>query len=146
MLAAIEYGIENIRRFHAEQMPERMWLDEVRPGAFAGDRFTAIPSVACYVPRGKGSFPSVLMMTTVPAAVAGVPRIVVLTPPGPDGTVDAASLVAARLAGVERGLQVRRRPGGRGGRPRHRKACRAAIRSSAPAAPTSWPPSAFWQT
>ncbi|MEM7224580.1 MAG: histidinol dehydrogenase [Pseudomonadota bacterium] len=98
--SAIEYGIENIRRFHEEQMPEPMWLNEVRPGAFAGDRFTAIPSVACYVPRGKGSFPSVLMMTTVPAVVAGVPRVVVLTPPGPDGTVDAASLVAARIAGV----------------------------------------------
>jgi len=77
-----------------------MWMKEVRPGAFAGERFTPIPSVACYVPRGKGSFPSVVMMTTVPAVVAGVPRIAVLTPPGPDGKVDAATLVAARLAGV----------------------------------------------
>ena len=53
--AAIEYGVENIRRFHGDQMPEPMSFNEVRPGAFAGDRFTAIPSVACYVPRGKGS-------------------------------------------------------------------------------------------
>ena len=73
---------------------------EVRPGAFAGERWTPIPSVACYVPRGKGAFPSVMMMTTVPAVVAGVPEIVVLTPPTPEGGIDAASLFAARTAGV----------------------------------------------
>ena len=70
---AIDYAIGNIRRFHEAQKPEEMWLKEVRPGAFAGDRIRAIDSVACYVPRGKGSFPSVLMMTTIPAKVAGVP-------------------------------------------------------------------------
>ena len=98
--AAITYAITNIKCFHEAQMPGAMRLDEIRPGAFAGERFTPIPSVACYAPRGKGSFPSVVMMTTVPAAVAGVPRVVVVTPPGPDGKVDAATLVAARLAGV----------------------------------------------
>jgi histidinol dehydrogenase len=98
--AAIEFAAANIRRFHEDQKPEEMWLHEVRPGAFAGDRFRPIPSVACYVPRGKGSFPSVVMMTTIPAVVASVPRVVVITPPGPDGKVDAATLVAARLAGV----------------------------------------------
>lgn len=98
---AIEYAIGNIRRFHEAQKPEEMWLKEVRPGAFAGDRFRPIDSVACYVPRGKGSFPSVVMMTTIPAVVAGVPRIVVVTPPGPDGRVDTGTLVAARLVGIE---------------------------------------------
>jgi histidinol dehydrogenase len=98
---AIDYAIGNIRRFHEAQKPEEMWLKEVRPGAFAGDRIRAIDSVACYVPRGKGSFPSVLMMTTIPAKVAGVPRIVVITPPGPDGRVDTGTLVAARLVGIE---------------------------------------------
>src|SRR5207302_11231135 len=72
----------------------------IRPGAFAGDRFTAIPSVACYVPRGKGAFPSVAMMTTIPAMVAGVPRVVILTPPGPDGRIDAATLLVAGRLGV----------------------------------------------
>ena len=98
---AIEYAIGNIRRFHEAQKPEEMWLKEVRPGAFAGDRIRPIDSVACYVPRGKGSFPSVVMMTTIPAMVAGVPRIVVITPPGPDGRVDTGTLVAARLVGIE---------------------------------------------
>ena len=97
---AIRYAVDNIRRFHERQKPEPMWLMEIRPGAFAGERWTPIPSVACYVPRGKGAFPSVMMMTTVPAVVAGVSEIVVLTPPTPEGGIDAASLFAARTAGV----------------------------------------------
>ncbi|MBS7544471.1 histidinol dehydrogenase [Ancylobacter oerskovii] len=101
VISSIRFGISNIRSFHEEQAPEPMWLKEVRPGAFAGDRFTPIQSVALYVPRGKGAFPSVTMMTAVPASVAKVPDIAILTPPTADGGVDAATLVAARLAGVE---------------------------------------------
>jgi histidinol dehydrogenase len=100
VIDAIQFGIDNIRSFHEEQKPETMWMKEIRPGAFAGDRFTPIQSVALYVPRGKGSFPSVTMMTAVPAVVAGVPNLAIVTPPAPDGSVDAATLVAARLAGV----------------------------------------------
>jgi histidinol dehydrogenase len=100
VIAAIEYAVDGIRRFHEAQKPEEMWMKEIRPGAYAGDRVMPIPSVACYVPRGKGSFPSVVMMTTIPAVVAGVPRVAIVTPPGPDGNIDAATLVAARLAGV----------------------------------------------
>ena len=102
VVEAIEFAIGNIRAFHEEQRPEPMWLKEIRPGAFAGDRFHPIPSVALYVPRGKGAFPSVTMMTSVPAVVAGVPEVAILTPPTPEGTADAATLVAARLAGVNR--------------------------------------------
>ncbi len=101
LIESIKFAIENIRAFHEEQRPEAMWLKEIRPGAFAGDRWTSISSVALYVPRGKGSFPSVTMMTSVPAVVAGVKQIAIVTPPTPDGSVDAATLVAARLAGVE---------------------------------------------
>ena len=99
--AAIRFAVENIRKFHEAQRPEAMWWVETRPGVFGGERTTAMPSVACYVPRGKGAFPSVMMMTTIPAVIAGVPEIAVLTPPTPEGGVDAASLVAAKLAGVE---------------------------------------------
>jgi len=100
VIEAIEFAIGNIRSFHEEQRPEPLWLKEVRPGAFGGDRWHPIPSVALYVPRGKGAFPSVTMMTSVPAVVAGVPEIAIVTPPTPQGTADAATLVAARLAGV----------------------------------------------
>lgn len=102
VIVAIRYAVENIRRFHDKQRPEPMWLEEIRPGAFAGDRWAPIPSVALYVPRGKGAFPSVTMMTSVPAVVAGVPSVCILTPPTPEGGVDAATLVAAREAGVRR--------------------------------------------
>lgn len=90
----------NIERFHAEQMPEPMWFMEVMPGVMAGEKVTPITSVGLYVPRGKGAFPSVMLMLAVPAVVAGVERVVVVTPPGPDGRVDAASLYAAEVCGV----------------------------------------------
>ncbi|MBW1712161.1 MAG: histidinol dehydrogenase [Deltaproteobacteria bacterium] len=101
VLEAIRYAGQSIRLFHERQMPESMRFSEVRPGVFAGDKFSPIPSVACYVPRGKGSFHSVVLMTSIPAVVAGVPRVSIVTPPGPDGNVDTATLAAARIAGVE---------------------------------------------
>lgn len=101
VIEAIRYGIENIKTFHEVQKPEPMWLKEIKPGAFAGDRYTPIQSVALYVPRGKGAFPSVTMMTAVPAIIAEVPNLAIFTPPTEDGSVDAATLVAARIAGVE---------------------------------------------
>jgi histidinol dehydrogenase len=100
--AALEFMAVSIRKFHEDQKPEQMWFHEIRPGVFAGDRTTPIPSVACYVPRGKGAFPSVAMMTTIPATVAGVKDICIVTPPGPDGNIDDATLVAARMSGVSK--------------------------------------------
>jgi histidinol dehydrogenase len=100
--AALEFMAGSIRKFHEDQKPEEMWFHEIRPGVFAGDRTNAIPSVACYVPRGKGAFPSSVMMAAIPAAVAGVKEICIITPPGPDGTIDDATLVAARMAGVSK--------------------------------------------
>ena len=99
--AAMEFAATNIRKFHEKQKPEEMWMLEVSPGSFGGERWSAIPSVACYVPRGKGAFPSVALMTTIPAKVAGVENVVIITPPGPDGKIDDATLVAARMAGVD---------------------------------------------
>jgi len=101
VIEAIRFAADNIRRFHEAQKPEEMWWKEIQPGVYAGDRHVPIEAVACYVPRGKGSFPSVLMMTAIPALVAGVPKPVVITPPGADGQVDAATLVAARLVGID---------------------------------------------
>jgi len=101
VIEAIRFAADSIRIFHEGQLPEPMRMNEVRPGVFCGEKVNPIPSVACYVPRGKGSFPSVVLMTTIPAVVAGVPKICILTPPGPAGRVDDATLVAARQAGVE---------------------------------------------
>jgi histidinol dehydrogenase len=100
VVTALEHAIDNIRRFHEAQKPEDLWFKEIEPGVWVGDRHVPIDSVACYVPRGKGSFPSVVNMTTLPGVVAGVPRLIIVTPPGPDGSVDAGTLVAAKLIGV----------------------------------------------
>ena len=102
MREALEFAAGSIRKFHQDQMPEKMWLHEIRPGSFGGDRASPIPSVACYVPRGKGAFPSAALMLTIPAQVAGVKDICIITPPGPNGQIDDATLVAARMAGVSK--------------------------------------------
>ncbi|MFW5748843.1 MAG: histidinol dehydrogenase [Chloroflexota bacterium] len=98
---AIRLAHDNIRRFHAEQMPEPMWFTEVKPGIMAGEKVTPVSSAALYVPRGKGAFPSVMLMLATPANVAGVERVIVVTPPTPEGKADAASLVAAQIAGID---------------------------------------------
>jgi histidinol dehydrogenase len=98
--AALEHAIHNIRTFHQRQLPHEQWFTQVAPGVIAGEKITPISSAGLYVPRGKGAFPSVMYMLATPASIAGVPRIVVCTPPGPQGEVDPASLVAADLCGV----------------------------------------------
>lgn len=96
----LEYAAANIKKFHQEQLPSEMWLKEIEEGLLAGEKTTPIADVCLYVPRGKGSFPSVMLMLGVPAVVAGVPRIAVCTPPGPEGDVDAATLAVARILGI----------------------------------------------
>ncbi|MEM9950915.1 MAG: histidinol dehydrogenase [Chloroflexota bacterium] len=101
IIKAIEVAHANILKFHEEQLPEQMWFTEVQPGIMAGEKVTPIASVACYVPRGKGAFPSVMLMLATPALVAGVPRTVIVTPPTPEGKADDASLVAAEIVGID---------------------------------------------
>jgi histidinol dehydrogenase len=103
---ALAKAVANIASHHRAQLPTMTWMKETVPGVLTGERWTPIASVGLYVPRGKGSFPSVMAMLCTPAVLAGVPRIVVCTPPGPDGSVDAASLVAARLCGVRTVFRV----------------------------------------
>ncbi len=97
----LEYAAANIKKFHREQLPSEMWLKEIDEGLLAGERTTPIADVCLYVPRGKGSFPSVMLMLGVPAVVAEVPRIVVCTPPGAGGDIDAATLAVARILGIK---------------------------------------------
>ena len=101
VIAAIEAAHANILSFHQKQMPEEMWFSELQPGVMAGEKVTPIASAGLYVPRGKGAFPSVMLMLATPALVAGVPRLVVVSPPAPDGRADAGTLVAAEICGVD---------------------------------------------
>jgi histidinol dehydrogenase len=101
LLEAIEVSIGNIRAFHERQVEPESWEIEISPGIVAGERVVPIASVGLYVPRGKGSFPSMMMMSGVPAVVAGVERIAVVTPPDRNGSADEATLAAARIIGID---------------------------------------------
>ena len=103
---ALEFAIDNVRRAHEGQVDGGLTTREVRPGVYAGERATPIPSAGLYVPHGRGSFPSMLYMLAVPARVAGVEHVAVVTPPLADGTVDPACLYAARYCGVDRVYRV----------------------------------------
>ncbi len=97
----IQNSADNIKKFHQAQMPDEMWFTEISPGVLAGEKITPIDSIGLYVPRGKGSFPSVMLMLAIPAMIADVPKVIVCTPPTPEGEVDDASLFAAELCGVK---------------------------------------------
>jgi histidinol dehydrogenase len=97
---AIRRSAANVRACHEDQLPGPLSLREVTPGVFAGERALPIPSAGLYAPRGKGSFPSSMYMMAVPASVAGVPRIVVVSPPDEKGACDPATLFAASICGV----------------------------------------------
>ena len=98
---AIEYAYKNIYDFHEKQLPEEMWFTMVDDGLMVGEKTTPIVDVCLYVPHGKGSFPSVLCMLGIPAVVAKVPRIVVVTPPNEEGKVDDAILACAKIIGIK---------------------------------------------
>lgn len=99
---AIRTSIAQVRAFNELIAQRASWTAEPRPGLLVGEQAAPIPSVGLFVPSGKGSYPSVLIQIATPAVVAGVPRIVVIVPPLPDGTgrVDPATLVAARELGL----------------------------------------------
>lgn len=98
--SAVEYSIENVHRCHRDQFPSGIEWKEIRPGILAGDRTSPIDSAAFYIPRARGSFPSMLYMMAVPAKIAGVKRIAMASPPDKHGKVDAACLYTARLCGI----------------------------------------------
>jgi histidinol dehydrogenase len=102
----IKRSAKNIKKFHEAQMPEDIWFTQIDKGITAGEKVSPITSVALYVPRGKGAFPSVMLMLAIPAVIAKVPQIIVCTPPGPNGSVDDASLFAAEVCGVSEVYKV----------------------------------------
>lgn len=96
-IEAIRTLAGNVKRFHAAQMPNKMWCTELSPGLVAGQIIIPLDKVGCYVPGGRGWFPSAVMMSVLPAKVAGVSEVIVCTPSAPDGLVPAGTLVACVL-------------------------------------------------
>ena len=95
----------NIEAFHRAQVREDVVLTD-RPGMVLGQRYTPIEKVGICVPRSPVAFPSTILMNVIPAKIAGVKDIVLVTPPEKDGTVSPAALVAAAIAGVDRIFKV----------------------------------------
>jgi histidinol dehydrogenase len=102
--AALERAADQVRWFHEQARP-RDWLER-RGSAVLGVRHRPIRRVGVYVPGGRGAYPSTVLMTVVPARVAGVDEVVLCTPPGADGQVNRTILAAAALAGADRILRV----------------------------------------
>ncbi|MCL2549868.1 MAG: histidinol dehydrogenase, partial [Methanimicrococcus sp.] len=102
LVGHLRKAAKNIRCFHQDQLPEESWYVENTPGIVLGQKTLPLERVGCYIPGGRASYPSTVLMTALPAKVAGVPEIVVCTPPRADGTVHPLTLAACKIAGVDR--------------------------------------------
>lgn len=102
LLGSIERAAENITYFHKKQL-ENSWFEQKEDGTTLGMLIQPLRNVGIYVPGGAGGktpLPSSVLMNAVPAQVAGVKQIVMVTPPAADGTIPGVTLVAAKIAGV----------------------------------------------
>lgn len=98
-VAVMEKAAQNIRVYHEKQL-RNSWFDAKEDGTILGQKITPMDMVGVYVPGGKAVYPSSTLMNIIPAKVAGVKRIIMCTPPGADGKVNAGTLAAAKIAGV----------------------------------------------
>lgn len=99
-LVILEKAAKNIRAFHAEQVRRNFVLNEEK-GVVLGQKFMPVERAGLYVPGGTAAYPSTVLMDAIPAKIAGVKKIVMVTPPRKDGTVNPAILAAASIAGVD---------------------------------------------
>ncbi|AIS32081.1 histidinol dehydrogenase [Methanobacterium formicicum] len=105
LMVSLEKAASNIEKFHQSQLPQE-WSLEVDEGITAGQIVRPLERVGCYIPGGRAIYPSSILMTVIPAKVAGVEEIICCTPPGPDKTVQDMVLAAAYLAGADKVYRV----------------------------------------
>lgn len=105
LLQIIRKALKNIEAYHAKQM-QYSWFDSKPDGTMLGQKVTALQRVGVYVPGGKAVYPSSVLMNIMPAKVAGVEEIIMVTPPGKDGKVNPTTLVAAKEAGADQVYKV----------------------------------------
>ena len=105
LIAIIRKALVNIRDYHQKQM-QYSWFDSKPDGTILGQKVTALQRVGVYVPGGKAVYPSSVLMNIMPAKVAGVDEIIMVTPPGKDGKVNPTTLVAAKEAGADEVYKV----------------------------------------
>ncbi|MCI9325561.1 MAG: histidinol dehydrogenase [Lachnospiraceae bacterium] len=100
LVAVMKKSAANITEFHSHQL-RNSWIVPKEDGTILGQRIMPVAVSGVYVPGGKAAYPSSVLMNVLPAKVAGVPRIIMTTPPGADGKVNPGTLVAADIAGVD---------------------------------------------
>lgn len=101
LIEVIRKALVNIRSYHEKQM-QYSWFDSSPDGTILGQKVTPLAKVGVYVPGGKAAYPSSVLMNIMPAKVAGVDEIIMVTPPGKDGKVTPTTLVAAKEAGADK--------------------------------------------
>ena len=105
LLDVIRKARNNIENFHAKQR-QNSWFDSKPDGTILGQKVTPLQRVGVYVPGGKAVYPSSVLMNVMPAKVAGVDEIIMVTPPGKEGKISPNTLVAAKEAGVDKIYKV----------------------------------------
>ncbi len=103
---ALKFASENITKFHRAQMERDMWVIDIADGILAGRMTTPVEKAGAYIPGRRAAYPSSILMTILPARVAGVKEIVACTPPGEGMAISPSTLVAADLAGTKRIFKV----------------------------------------
>ena len=104
-ITTLDMAAENIRHFHEQQVHKDFVLTD-KPGILMGQRYTPIEKVGICVPRSPEAFPSTVLMNVIPAKIAGVRDIVVVTPPDKNGSVSPEALAAAKIAGADKIFKV----------------------------------------
>ena len=105
LLTVIRKAKDNIESYHAKQR-QNSWFDSKPDGTILGQKISPLHRVGVYVPGGKAVYPSSVLMNVMPAKVAGVDEIIMVTPPGKNGKVSPNTLVAAKEAGVDKIYKV----------------------------------------
>ena len=104
-LAVLEKAAKNIRHFHERQKRNSFLLNDT-PGVLMGQKVIPVDRAGIYVPGGTAAYPSTVLMDSIPAKIAGVPEVIMVTPPNAEGKINPAILAAARVAGIDKIFKV----------------------------------------
>ena len=104
-LEILEKAAANIRRFHEKQVRNSFILNDW-PGIVIGQKIVPVDRAGLYVPGGTAAYPSTVLMDSIPAKIAGVPEVVMVTPPNKDGKINPVILAAAKIAGISKIFKV----------------------------------------
>ena len=105
VLAVLERAAANIRKFHEKQVRSGFIIND-EPGVLMGQKIIPVDRAGLYVPGGTATYPSTVLMDAIPAKIAGVPEVVIVTPPNSEGKINPVILAAAKVAGVDKIFKV----------------------------------------